>query len=76
MSDSKSKPATPKKSKLEIKPVEDLEPDEARGEDVRGGFGAGFVSLPGLPPKPSDAGLKNQVTPLRDALVRLHALRF
>jgi len=68
-SKSKPKPSAPAKPGLEIKPVQDLEPDESQSGNVRGG-------LPGPGNLFSDAALKSQVAPFRDALVRLHALRF
>jgi len=73
--ESKSKSATPKKSKLEIKPVEDLEPDEARGEEVRGGIAGGPMGLL-QGGRFSDVALKNQIAPLRHALAKLRELRF
>jgi len=72
MPQSKSKPSAPNKPKLEINPAKDLEPDDSENESVRGG-GAAVMQKGKIF---SDASLKNQVTPLRDALVRLHALRF
>ena len=74
MPDSKPKPSAPAKPGLEVKPVKDLEPDEAQSENVRGGL-AGIAIGPrgGLY---SDAALKSRVAPLRDALAKLRELRF
>ena len=78
MTESKPKPSTAakpgpevKKPGLEVKPVTDLEPDESQSENVRGGKGMGGVTL-----RFSDAALKSQVAPLRDALAKLRELRF
>ena len=73
-SKSKPKPSAPAKPGLEIKPVQDLEPDESQSEDVRGGIGG--AAGPGRGGAFSDARLKSQVAPFRDALVGLRALRF
>jgi len=76
MPKSKPKPSAPtkpaldaKKPGLEVKPVKDLEPNDSQSENVRGGQA--------FPRRPfSDATLKTQVLPLRDALVKLRELRF
>ena len=80
MTESKPKPTEPtksgpevKKPGLVIKPMKDLEPDQSQSENVRGGNGApgtgmGFIF--------SDATLKSQVAPIKDALAKLREVRF
>ena len=71
----KPNPTAPSKAGLAVKPVKDqelvkdLEPTDQQIENVSGGgatYGTRFFS---------DAALKNQVAPIRDALVNLRELR-